>query len=323
MKLIINNLKHISYEVEVPNDSVTIKDLKLEIEKTHGFDHKCIKLLFQGVVFNDEMSLKYYDIKEDNVIIMMNNKLKPEFVPKSQPEPQKVEIKVPLEEKKEEPKMEEMLIEISRLKEKSVPSQNDYAKELNSLIEMGFVKEWAETAIKASNGNIETAIEFLNNDIQYDSNTILKQKQSNDSLLQEAKQFAWIVRVLLSKYPDSLTNLMTNLQLKSPSLYRSIMENKAEFDKEIKKPVTDNDIKLFKVFEQNTGPSLGIEEEPIKEEKQTQEEQFKMTYTEKDRETIQRLINLGFKEEEVIQAYLACERNEDLTAHFLFNNLEQ
>ena len=86
MKLIIKNLKQVPHEVEVPNADVTVKDLKNEIEKVHGFDSSIIKLLFSGAVLDDTRTLSSYQIKEDNVIIMMNNKLKPKNVPKEEPQ---------------------------------------------------------------------------------------------------------------------------------------------------------------------------------------------------------------------------------------------
>ena len=85
MKLIIKNLKQVPHEVEIPNTDITVKELKAEIEKSHGFDSTLIKLLFSGAVLDDTRTLSSYQIKEDSVLIMMNNKLKPKNVPKEEP----------------------------------------------------------------------------------------------------------------------------------------------------------------------------------------------------------------------------------------------
>src|SRR5438046_2241998 len=95
MKLIIKNLKQVTYDVEIDSDTDTVLTLKKRIEEKHNFNHETFKLVFNQKILEQDKALKEYNIQEGNVIIMMNSTVKPK--PKD-PEPEKK----PEEAKKEE-----------------------------------------------------------------------------------------------------------------------------------------------------------------------------------------------------------------------------
>ena len=44
-----------------------------------------------------------------------------------------------------------------------------------------------------------------------------------------------------------------------------------------------------------------------------------ISVTEEERDAIERLVRLGFTQDQAIQAYFACDKNEELAANFLFD----
>ena len=88
MKLKLKNLKQQEFDIEIESEQKTVKDLKIEIEKVHGFDANLMKLLHNGQILEDSKTLEDYKVKEGNVIIMMATKKKQAPPPEPQPQPQ-------------------------------------------------------------------------------------------------------------------------------------------------------------------------------------------------------------------------------------------
>ena len=76
MKVIIKNLKQVTFEIEVPSAQSTVLDLKMAIEKEKNLDHEQLKLLCLGVILDDAKKLEDYKIEEGSTIILMMSKVK-------------------------------------------------------------------------------------------------------------------------------------------------------------------------------------------------------------------------------------------------------
>ena len=196
MKLKLKNLKQQEFDIEIESDKKTVKDLKLEVEKVHGFDANLMKLLHNGMILEDAKTLEDYKIKEGNVIIMMATKKKVVEPPKPEPKPE--------EKPQEQPKTDT-----------SNQNKPDYTEKINSLVEMGYEKEKVEKAINAAGGSIDIAIEYLNSD------NIPEPSQNNQNIgggnnnvpgtgniPEELKHEASIMKVLCMNNPEKITSLL-------------------------------------------------------------------------------------------------------------------
>jgi UV excision repair protein RAD23 len=297
MKLKLKNLKQQEFDIEIESEQKTVKDLKLEIEKVFGFDANLMKLLHSGQVLEDAKTLEDYKIKEGNVIILMAAKKKQAPPPQPQPEPQA--------QQNSESKPEEQ-------PKNDTANQNkpDYTDKINSLVEMGYEKEKVEKALNAASGSIELAIEFLNSDNIPEPNQVNQNMGGGSvnipgtgNMPAELVQQASIMKILCMNNPQKITSLLNIFKERHPDLINLIKQYENEFKNLLVAPISQEDINIFRQFEQEMrrpqGPAIRL--------------------TKEESDAVKRLQSLGnFSQAEAVQAYLACDKNEEMAANFLF-----
>jgi len=318
MKLIIKNLKQVPHNVEVANEKVTIKELKLEIEKVHGFDANHLKLLFNGVVLDDTKTLENYGIKDEFVIIMMNTKAKPKNTSNEQQTEQTKPQTTP--ETKTETKTEQN----PNPQQTTQPSQQqNYTEQINNLVDMGFVRSEAEAAIKAARGDTNLAIEFLYNGIPENLPPETPQNIPVSSSSSEALQkVASTIKIICSQNPNALQTILMNIEQTNPQLMNNIKEHEEEFKNLLQSPVTQADLQNFQQF-QNSLSGLGMGGLNLGGGQRGQRQQggIQIPLSKEEFEAVKRLKDIGnFSDIEAVQAYIACDKNEELAANFLLES---
>ena len=299
MKLILKNLRQISYEIEMPHEYITIQELKNEIENVYGFDSTLIKLLYGGTVLENDKTLSFYQLKEQSVITMMNNKIKNKGTP-SQKEPPKEE--------------QEQLFRAPQMY-KSQPlkvpqnSNCEYPSQISNLVEMGFDKDEATIAITKAKGNMNAAIDLLSRNL-LSSNNLNALKQI------ELQEIASFFKVLNFRDPNSVQLVRQNLEKYSPELHVLIKENEEEFNKLVKEPFNAKDLDYCNIVKD----ILPNPESNNMNQQLTPKQENKLGLTTKDIQAIRRLEEMGFDKGDVVQVYIMFGRDEERTADFLANN---
>ena len=147
MRIILKNLKQKEYEIQIESNSITVKELKKEIEKLYSFDSEQIKLLSGGMILDNEKPLLEYKIGENSTVIMMNTKIK-------QFSNQDTNI----------PNNDSNINDNNKIQIQNDSKQNNNISEIlkdnlkiqiDSLVDMGFEKSQVEIAVKAANGRID------------------------------------------------------------------------------------------------------------------------------------------------------------------------
>ena len=319
MKLFIKNLKQITYNVEITSEKPSVIDLKKEIEKEHGFDSTLVKLLFNGVVLDDSKNLEDYKIQDGSIIIMMYSKAKPKNT-QSQPNNDSSQSKA--EEKKPEEKKQEQPKEPKKMEENQ--QEEKYTSQINSLVDMGFEKSQAEAAIKAARGQVDLAVEFLYNgipeginDVDFDIGDGQGEGEEGEEYNNEGdpiKNIASVAKIVCKDNPSALAELLQSIQQTNPELMDLINAHEDEFKAYLEEPINENDYRIFQRFKQNMGDGGDDQEDDGHEHGQ-----IRLNLSPEEQAAIQRLKDLGnFEEADVVQAYLACEKNEELAANYLF-----
>ena len=313
MKIIIKNLKQVQYPININNDKITVKELKEEFCKVHNqFEASSLKFLYHGLILNDEKTLSDYKLKDEDVLIMMVTKS--HIIHNNKPEIGNEEIK---ESEKQKSKDQEKSKEKEKEKEKK--KEKEYPNELKQLREMGFDKETSEKALKISKGNLQSAIELAMNGITDEDLAFFEeqeqQNQNHPNNIPSLKTIASVIKVLCQNDPTNLEDILQTLQQNAPELMNMISNNQEEFENLLKEPMNENDLRNFEQFQIENGELFGLGEE----DEEDDNDGINLTKDEMDK--VKKIVEFtGVSEAEAVQAFIACEKNEQLATNFVLEN---
>ena len=245
MKLILKTLKQVELEIEVESDLITVKELKLKIESLYSYDSDIIKLIYKGAILDDAKPLNHYQINENCSIIIMNTKNKQATNKTETNNNINNNLNYPI--KQNIPKFENQ----EKKEEITDILKDNLNITINSLVDMGFEKSQVEIAVKAANGRIDLAIEYLNNGIPEKSNNNNNnlRNNNNNEIMRELRKQASIIKVLCKDNKRYIFYLLDNIKRNDPGLLRLITDYRNEFKKLLDEPVTEEDEKIYKNIE--------------------------------------------------------------------------
>ncbi|CAJ1954949.1 unnamed protein product [Sphenostylis stenocarpa] len=108
------------------------------------------------------------------------------------------------------------------------------------------------------------------------------------------------LRTMVQSNPQILQPVLQELGKQNPGLLRLIQEHNAEFLQLINEPVEGSEGDIFDQAEQDMPHAINV--------------------TQAEQEAIGRLEAMGFDRASVIEAFLACDRDEQLAANYLLEN---
>lgn len=328
MKITIKTLKQEAFHIEV-DEKDTVRTLKEKFfqESKQDYPVERQRLIYLGKIMEDDDPLSQYNLDDKKFVVVMNKKpvtapaepaaataattsaapaaaAKSESTPAAAAEKPKEEEK-PKEDKKPEPE----------------PPQDDIQIKIQRITEMGYSEEEARIALEICDNNPDRAVEYLLSEIATSSmpsavgggggggassgGLLAGSQESRLAFLREHPTFLEMKR-LLQEDPSLLPQLLQKIQSSNPDLMRIISENQVEF------------LALINEGADGAGgPDGGRSGGGVPRELETTAAAMVDSLTQSDMDAIDRLKALGYPEHLVIQAYIACERNEYQAAEFL------
>ncbi|KAL9951408.1 hypothetical protein ACROYT_G044066 [Oculina patagonica] len=221
--------------------------------------------------------------------------------------------------------------------ESTLVTGSAYETMITEIMSMGFERPQVERALRASFNNPDRAVEYLMTGIpdlpaepQAPEEHEEQQEEGGDEapasgessleFLRTQPQFI-ALRNMVQQNPQALPLLLQQLGQENPELLQLISLHQEEFIRMLNSPDTAGS-SAPGGGSQEAQPGSGGEQ-AIPPTGQGQGGQPNVSYinvTAQEKEAIDRLKELGFTENEAVQAYFACEKNETLAANFLLNN---
>ncbi|KAH9715949.1 ubiquitin receptor RAD23b [Citrus sinensis] len=357
MKLTVKTLKGSHFEIRVqPSD--TVMAVKKNIEDVQGKDnYPCGQqlLIHNGKVLKDETTLADNKVSEDGFLVVMLSKpahtTPPTTAPSSNSTPPQ-EASVPPPAPTPSIPASNVTSNVTAANANSdtygqaasnLVAGNDLEQTIQQIMDMGggtWDKETVTRALQAAYNNPERAVDYLYSGIPETAEVAVPVAHfpasqaaetgaagaapvsgvPNSSplnmfpqtlsgapasglgsldFLRNNQQFQ-ALRSMVQSNPQILQPMLQELGKQNPQLLRLIQEHQAEFLQLINEPVDGSEGDMFDQPEQDMPHAINV--------------------TPAEQEAIQRLEAMGFDRALVIEAFLACDRNEELAANYLLEN---
>lgn len=288
-----------------------------------------VKFVYSGKVLQDDKSVESYKIKESDQVIYMVSKPK-KVTPPVQSQPVESKPAQPAQPQPGQPAEASQPSESQSFNESTFAVGQSREAAISNIMEMGYERSQVEAALRAAFNNPDRAVEYLLTGIperpqetqeapqetQPQPSAQQSERPTNQGNLFEAAAAAQAseegnvpsdegdqmaqLRELVQNNPEMLEAFLQQLAASNPQLGELIQENPEEFVRLMLQGAPEGADFL------NEGE--GSEEGAVRIQISADEES-----------AINRLCELGFDRNLVIQVYFACDKNEEMTANLLLS----
>ncbi|CAG8455519.1 12692_t:CDS:2 [Rhizophagus irregularis] len=333
MKITFKTLQQTQFQLDVDPNETTILQLKQKIEESQGHAVSLQKLISKGKVLNDEKKISEYPISENEFLVLMVSKPKTPIKPSGSSSRSEVTSKSSTEVADTSPSVPPASITATTVPATTQSIQSpewnsnastlvtgsDYENAVNYIMEMGYDRDQVARAMRASFNNPDRAVEYLINGIP----DIAQHEQQPTATEQTANQPTQPVPVSTntSATTAGLRNQPQLQQLRqlvqqNPALLQHLVQQIGASNPQLLQLINNDPANFLRILQEGGG---GGEET---REGNLPPPQY-VSVTQEEKEAIDRLEALGFERALAIEAFLACERNEEMAANYLFDHAHE
>lgn len=315
MKISIRTLDQRTIKLEM-SDSQDVRALKQRLGTMPevAIPVESQQLIYGGRIMEDALPLSDYKIAEDKFIVLMGKKMPP-----AKPAGTSAEENVPPTPPLTAGPSETRTHEIPPLSPAPAlvmapppapPSMTPNEQRVRDLMAMGYGEQEVRAALRASFNHPERAIEYLISGIPQNTSQPANMTASGPA----PNLQPWIsdprfarVRDMLRRNPELLEVVLSRLAETDPSTFEAIRDHQDEF---------------LSMINGSSAGSVGEASDPSEDSEVDAASRHQITLTSEEAAAVERLVSLGFHRDLAVQAYLACDKNEELAADILFRQSE-
>ncbi|KAK4070211.1 uncharacterized protein Triagg1_6632 [Trichoderma aggressivum f. europaeum] len=358
MKVTFRDLKQQKFVLDVePTDKISAVKEKISAEK--GWDPKTQKLIYSGKILKDDDTVQSYNIEEKGFVVCMVNKPKPAAAPAAAAAPPATPAPpvtstpavppAPVQTSTQAAPPATPTPNRSTGTPSGLAMGSERAEAIASMEAMGFERTQIEAAMRAAFNNPDRAVEYLLTGIPES----VQQTQRANSPPQAAPAGPEAA----AGPPDDAANVnlfdlaaqrrsgatagqtggglsagaaaqveLGNLDFlrNSPQFQqlRQVVQQSPQMLEPILQQLGAGNPQLAQLIASNPDQFLQLLGEDAEDDVPLPPGAQAISVTEEERDAIERLCRLGFDRDQAIQAYFACDKNEELAANFLFDQPE-
>jgi len=336
MKVTFKTITQQAFHYEL-DESITIGDIKKKIEEEKGDPVDFQKLIYNGKILADTDKLGEVNYDDKKFIVVMITKKKPEAKPAETTEAQSSTSATPAptaaaKDVSKTPAGQEPPTSTpaapTRAARDDVPEEHQQTVE--AIMAMGYERSQVIRALRASYFNADRAVEYLctgfipateefeaaaaaegeGGQAQIDEEEI--EAGGGLEFLRQLPQFEQL-RELIRQNPAMLPQIIQQIAAANPELMEAIRNNQEEFVAIMNSAPGAEEGGGAVGQGAPVNPNAGnIGGGPIQ-----------IQITEADRNAIDRLKGMGFPEQLVIEAYFACDKNEELAVNYILARMDE